>query len=65
MKRSPWFNARRDPPVNGGPGALYEHRCWYLYGPSVVARVPKRKIVEYGNECGRCEWRGLLREGKK
>jgi len=25
-KRSPWFNARAEPPVNGGADAMYEAR---------------------------------------
>lgn len=64
MKRSKWFNARREPPVNGGPYAEYEHRCWYL-SKNGVWRLPKFRIVGHGRACGRCQWRGLLREGKK
>ena len=26
-KRSPWFNARRQPPVNGGHASEYEWKC--------------------------------------
>lgn len=64
MKRSPWFNARRQPPVNGGNWAQYEHRCWYLRRIG-ISLVPKFRIIGHGLACGRCEWRGLLREGKK
>lgn len=66
MRRSPWFNARRQPPVNGGPNAMYEHRCrshnhWFDWRhPS---RMNVLSITKF--DCGQCEWRGLLREGKK
>ena len=61
MKRSPWFNARRDPPINGGPDAPYEWKC-LGYKPEKVDAVT---IVDRGLRCNLCQWRGLLREGKK
>ena len=63
MKRSPWFNARRDPPVNGGPTAIYEHRCLGRHFWKSASTDYARFIVRVA--CPDCEWRGLLREGKK
>ena len=66
MKRSPWFNARTQPPVNGGPDALYEHLCKDpLGGFGRATREPAEQIKMWGQYCPRCQWRGLLREGKK
>jgi hypothetical protein len=50
------------PPVNGGPDALYELRC------SVYAKFPPtiqwtlREITNY--TCPHCQWRGLTRPPK-
>ena len=62
-KRSPWFNARTEPPVNGGRDATYEHRC--LSHPLVANWRPVRKLWTADIKriaCDRCQWRGLLRE---
>ena len=64
-KRSPWFNARAEPPVNGGADALYEHRC--LDYPSLgITRERKRTILFWAcrENCNQCQWRGLLKEKK-
>lgn len=63
QKRSPWFNARREPPVNGGPGDKYELMCAGPYG----WLTPKLWTVQEIKECAcpHCKWRGLLREGGK
>ena len=67
MKRSPWFNARRNPPVNGGPHAMYEHRCKdrlaHFVDFSEVGPVTRCNLKLFA--CNTCEWRGLLRESKK
>lgn len=59
-KRSPWFNARKQPPVNGDGKSLYEHRCTYLC--NAVSREPASFIIESRKYCDRCQWRGLLRD---
>ncbi len=62
-KRSPWFNARREPPVNGGDSARYEHRCFsYRHGEnwSRPDWLCKEEILKLN--CFDCQWRGLLRE---
>jgi hypothetical protein len=58
-RRSPWFNARRDPPVNGGDDAVYERRCTAF--PERSPWMAKR-IDLLLTRCDRCQWRGLLRE---
>ncbi len=62
MKRSPWFNARTQPPVNGGEGAWYENRCTAPDSSGDVVINPKRLIKTLGDICRYCQWRGLLRE---
>ena len=62
MKRSPWFNARTQPPVNGGEDAMYEHRCRgprHEYWREV--RQTRVRWIRYW-ACDRCQWRGLLLE---
>jgi hypothetical protein len=63
VKRSPWFNAQRDPPVNGGPTAIYEHRCLGRHYWRAASRDYAQFIVRVA--CSGCEWRGVLREGQK
>jgi hypothetical protein len=56
-KRTPWLNARKQPPVNGGNWAEYEIRCT----SPVIGFAPQR-WGKYGilrNRCPHCEWRGL------
>lgn len=60
MKRSPWFNARTDPPVNGGDDAVYEWRC-SMTGFD-LRRAFQADIKNWGSHCPFCQWRGLLRE---
>ena len=64
-KRSPWFNARAEPPVNGGADALYEHRCLAFESLGVTCER-KSKILRWAfvTSCSDCQWRGLLK-GKK
>ena len=57
MKRSPWFNARAEPPVNGDNMALYEHRCPRGMGTHLLAK--HFLLLTF---CPHCEWRGLLRK---
>jgi len=58
VKRTPWFNAQRQPPVNGDWDAFYELRCQqgaaYLW--------TRREIDQYA--CPRCKWRGLTQPVK-
>ena len=60
-KRSPWFNARRQPPVNGGHASEYEWKCDRVPNCK-IERLGKNLLREYGNVCPECQWRGLLRE---
>ena len=64
QKRSPWFNARTEPPVNGDADSMYEHRC--LAESHHHWRKPKRMSASWIHwwKCSRCQWRGLLREAK-
>lgn len=64
MKRTPWFNARTQPPVNGGPEAIYEHRCRDLVG-GMVTRERKEGISRIGVVCPYCEWRGVVERPKR
>ncbi len=62
-RRSPWFNARTQPPVNGGDDALYEHRCSAAsHGTDWRRPVLIKKGAVVHATCPRCQWRGLLRE---
>lgn len=66
MKRSPWFNAQAQPPINGGPDAMYEHRCrsfnhWFDWRKP--SRMSASSITKFA--CDMCQWRGLLREKAK
>lgn len=62
-RRSPWFNARRDPPVNGGDDAMYEHRC--PIADNGLITLQRREDIKCCC-CNLCQWRGLLRkEGGK
>ena len=61
-KRSPWFNARTQPPVNGGDFALYEHQCPGPTGTGDILMNNSATIKAYGAICPHCQWRGLLRE---
>ena len=59
-KKSPWFNARTEPPVNGGPWALYERMCPNGNMSSKIELVGKRNLTTAA--CSKCQLRGLLRE---
>lgn len=59
MKRTPWFNARRDPPVNGDRESQYEWRC-NGGPPSRQAKDFLRNVV-----CMNCQWRGLTAPAKE
>ena len=59
-KRSPWFSARTEPPVNGDRHALYERRCPLGNIAHEVELVGKTRLID--SACDRCQWRGLLRE---
>ena len=61
--RSPWFNARTQPPVNGYVTDEYEWRCPGLTQNGVDIAM-KQNIRKYGDDCPRCQWRGLLRDPK-
>ena len=61
MKRTPWFNARKQPPVNGGDDAQYEHRC-KLINRNRPQRTDREDVMLAGRMCPDCQWRGLLRE---
>lgn len=65
-KRSPWFNARTEPPVNGGVDDKFEQRCNATPPPhnqyKRVDMASKFWIESYS--CPRCQWRGLLRDPK-
>ena len=56
-QRTPWFNARNEPPINGDLGALYEVRCSAELREFVILR-PKKAI--WNKSCRYCQWRGLL-----
>lgn len=56
-KRSPWFNARAEPPVNGGDKSVYEWRC----GPSTTTLSAQKGWLVL-HSCLACQWRGLLRD---
>lgn len=59
-ERTRWFSAMTEPPVNGGPDAMYERRC---------DRFPVRGVwcalaAELRNtSCDVCQWRGLTERG--
>ena len=59
-KRSPWFNARTQPPVNGGDRDFYEHSCTE-FGRSITQEFAST-IKRWGEQCPHCQWRGLMRE---
>ena len=59
-KRSPWFNARAEPPVNGGDREFYEHSCTE-FGRSITQEFAST-IKRWGEQCPHCQWRGLMRE---
>jgi len=63
-RRSPWFNARTDPPVNGGDDAVYEQRCTRAKPPHLQMKEKEMTSVYWlvRFSCHGCEWRGLLRE---
>jgi len=60
-KRSPWFSAKAQPPVNGGDYAEYEWRCEHRWLNGRETRTKRALRTVYAN-CDRCQWRGLLRE---
>lgn len=59
-KRTPWFNAKTEPPVNGDENSEYEWRCLPEYGIG-------RRNVWWLNQlaCHKCEWRGLTRPAEE
>jgi hypothetical protein len=59
-RRSPWFNARRDPPVNGGDDAVYEWRRKTMRRSNIKHRY-KINLLSM-RQCHHCQWRGLLRD---
>jgi hypothetical protein len=59
MKRTPWFNARRDPPVNGTLDSQYEWRC----GDGLPTRQSKGFLRNLW--CASCQWRGLTAPAKE
>lgn len=62
QKRSPWFNARTQPPVNGGKDARYEHRCRSLFHSRWhLPHIATAEWIDWW-ACPLCQWRGLLRE---
>lgn len=58
-KRTPWFNACRQPPVNGGDDAIYEYRCELADYYRTVQQTSRHAIFMRGMNCPYCEWRGL------
>lgn len=69
-KLTPWFNAQKQPPVNGRKHAKYDWRCFgpvgfpgnsQKYGPE---RLVKDSIIRIAQECPYCEWRGLAEPPK-
>lgn len=64
MKRTPWFNARRDPPVNGGRDSESEYE-WKCVGRRHAERRTKEWIIKWGKDCPHCQWRGLTAPAKE
>ena len=63
-KRSPWFNARTQPPVNGWLDDEYEQRCKAKRPPHSQDKpidMAYRLWLTH-DSCSHCQWRGLLRE---
>jgi hypothetical protein len=59
-KRTPWFNAKTEPPVNGTENSKYEWRCRRGYG------IGRRTIWWlYRWSCPDCQWRGLTRPAEE
>lgn len=58
-KRTPWFNVKREPPVNGDENSEYEWRCLPIH-------ETKRQTLWWISRwsCRYCEWRGLVKEQK-
>lgn len=64
MKRTPWFNAMNEPPVNGDDDARYEWRCLDLTDGK-TEMTSKGNILRYALDCcADCQWRGLLEQPK-
>lgn len=62
LERTPWFNAREQPPVNGALSALYELRCTDPRQGLTALGVSKRTKKEiWDHACRYCQWRGLTR----
>ncbi len=60
---SPWFNALKEPPVNGGDHSLYEMRCQKR--PDWKPPLKYKWAVEMnGACCHHCEWRGYIRQAE-
>lgn len=51
MQRTQWFSAQAEPPVNGGPDAMYESGCWGPWGNRTVRLTRKAEIRDYGRAC--------------
>lgn len=62
MQRTRWFSAQKEPPVNGGLGAMYELRCMSRNG----WRKPEMwSVFEMSTAaCPHCQWRGLTKPAK-
>lgn len=64
-KLTPWFNARTQPPVNGGPRDLYEYRCrehrnlWSAFLGRPIGMERRDYIEQMAKSCPHCEWRGV------
>lgn len=62
MKRTPWFSAQSQPPVNGGPGDKYEVRCLGWNGWDKPERWSRKTIKDCA--CPHCQWRGLTQPAR-
>lgn len=57
--RTGWMSAQSQPPVNGGPDAVYEVRCLRYWPDGRVVARSKLDIEE--TTCPHCQWRGLTK----
>lgn len=57
--RTPWYSAKKQPPVNGGPDAVYEARCLRYFPDGLVVRCMKDELDVA--TCPHCQWRGLTK----
>lgn len=61
-KRSPWFKAKKHPPVNGDGDAEYEHYCIDMHSRPLGLTGRRSKTWLRVHACDLCSWRGFLRE---